>query len=98
MPTILNGILATVLILIAGTDQINPVTMAPTSIAFIIGLMPDHEWFGFLQNVSLMTLWTIYLTYVGVNRWTDLGSKKSYLIAVLPYAIIGGIWAIILIV
>jgi hypothetical protein len=98
VPTIISGFLATLLVLIVGSDQMNPAILAPTSVAYILDIAPDHEWFSYLQSISLTTLWTIYLTAVGINRWTDLGSKKSNIIAVLPYAVIGGIWTIILVV
>lgn len=98
IPSIIGGILSTLLLLAASSDEINPAIISPTSLAYIFGLRPDHEWFGLLQSISLVTIWSIYLTAVGVNRWTDLGSKKSSIIAVLPYALIASIWAIMLIV
>ncbi|TDF38460.1 YIP1 family protein [Alteromonadaceae bacterium M269] len=95
LPVVINSIIAVLLLSLSSDPQINPAILAPTSLAFILGLPLEHDWFGLLQNVSLISVWSIYLTAVGVNRWTDLGSKKSNVIAILPYAVIAGIWTIV---
>jgi hypothetical protein len=98
IPSIITGILVTILVLAAGTGELNPAMLAPTSLAYLSGISPSNEWFNFLQSISLVTFWGIYLIAVGINRWTDLGSKKSSIIAMLPYAVIGGIQIITILV
>jgi hypothetical protein len=98
IPSIISGLIATVLILLSSSNEINPTIIAPTSLAYVLGTSPDSDWYTFLQSASLTMVWGIYLTAVGINRWTDLGYRKSSIIAILPYAVVGGIWIIALVV
>jgi hypothetical protein len=51
-------------------------------------------WASFLNNLSLPTLWTVFLSFVGLRVWTGRGTGACAFAAVLPYAFFYGGWAL----
>lgn len=92
MPVVVNSLIAVVLLLFAEGHQISPVTLAPLSVAFVVGADMSSQWFGLLQTIRLDVIWSVYLTMVGVRQWTSFTTKKSGIIAVIPFALIVSIW------
>ena len=52
-----------------------------------------EPWFTWASSLSLLNLWTLVLMSIGYARWTDSGTAKSAIIAILPWFLIFGIWA-----
>jgi len=97
LPVVLSGLIAMLVILFANDPQLAPTSLAPTSLAFILGLDMKSSWFNLLQTIRLESFWSMYLITVGISQWTRVGANKAYLIATLPYGFIWGFWAISLI-
>ncbi|GGW74422.1 Yip1 family protein [Alteromonas halophila] len=97
MPVVVNSLIAVVLLLVADGYQIDPVTLAPLSLAFILGADMSSDWFGLLQTIRLDIIWSVYLTMVGVRQWTRFSNQKSAVIAIIPLAVILGIWLLAII-
>lgn len=49
--------------------------------------------FTWASSLTLINFWTIFLMSIGYARWTGAAIVKSTIIAVLPWALIFGIWA-----
>lgn len=95
MPTIIGSIISVALILMASDHQINPLVTVPTTLAYLLDIQIGNPWLSFLQSLRLETIWTIYLTVVGIVQWTNLSTQSALKIAVAPYLVIFGLWAII---
>lgn len=95
IPTIISSLLAVVIVLFASDPQLSPISLAPTSLAFIFSVEMSSPWSALMQAIRLETVWVIYLITVGLSQWTQLPAKKNYTIAIAPYAIIWGVWALI---
>lgn len=94
LPAIISALVA--LLIIALSDhQISPNVLQPTSLAFIFGVPVSSSWSGLASSVSLITLWSVYLTACGIAQWTSFSTKKSAIVAAAPYIIIFSIWCII---
>ena len=51
-------------------------------------------WFTWASSLTLINFWTFFLMSIGYARWTGASIMKSTIIAVLPWALIFGIWAL----
>jgi hypothetical protein len=92
MPGVVNSLIALLVILLAGNTQLSPISMSPTSLAYLFNINMASDWYTLLQSVRIDTFWTMYLISVGLSRWTKIASHKTYLIAIGPYGLIWGIW------
>jgi hypothetical protein len=95
MPTVISSLISLAVILLANDNQLSPVNMAPTAFAFIFDVDMSSPWFSLMQSIRIDSFWVMYLTSVGVSRWTNLSTNYSYIIAVAPYAVIWTSWAFI---
>jgi hypothetical protein len=95
MPTVLSSMISLVIMLLATDPQLSPVTIAPTTLAFLFNVDMSSPWFSLMQSIRIDSFWVMYLTSVGVSRWTNLSTNMSYIIAVAPYAVIWTGWALI---
>ena len=95
MPTVFSGLVALLVIAFASDHQLDPVSLSPTSLAFLLGLSVDSDWFALLQSMRLESLWTMYLVAVGLTQWTSIRGNKAYLIAAAPYAVLWTIWGVV---
>jgi hypothetical protein len=95
IPVIISSLIAALVVLLATDTQLSPMSLSPTSMAFIFNVGMDSAWSSFAQNIRLESFWVMYLIAVGLSQWTQLPTKKTYLIAIAPYAIIWVSWALI---
>lgn len=98
MPSVIFNLVAVLIILIASDNQLSPVSLSPTSLAFIFGIDMQSSWFSLAQAVRIESFWVMYLLAVGLSQWTQLPAKRTYIIATAPFILIWGIWAAILLV
>ncbi|MFT4941895.1 MAG: hypothetical protein ACI88A_004966 [Paraglaciecola sp.] len=95
MPTVLGSLISLLILLLASDNQLSPVNIAPTTFAFIFDVEMSSPWFSLMQSIRIDSFWVMYLTSVGVSRWTNLSTNMSYIIAIAPYAVIWTVWALI---
>jgi hypothetical protein len=97
IPVIVSSLLGILVVLVAQDNQLSPVSMAPTSFAFIFAVEMNSSWASLMQAIRLESVWVMYLTAVGLSQWTQLPVKKTYIIAIAPYVLIWAIWALFII-
>lgn len=97
LPTLINVVIAFLLILAASDHQISHSIMGPLSISFLFGLDVSSKWFDFGNTLRLDTIWSIYLLTVGISQWTAFSGRKALLIAAAPTVIFGSIRALFII-
>ncbi|MDM7860006.1 YIP1 family protein [Alteromonas sp. ASW11-36] len=95
MPGIISAMIALIVVALATNHQLDPVSLSPTSAAFLFNVSMESEWFGWAQGVRIETFWTIYLAAVGISQWTGIRGNKTYIIAAIPYFLLWGIWGLI---
>ena len=81
-------------VIVSQDSQLSPVSMAPTSFAFIFSVEMNSSWASLMQAIRLESIWVMYLTAVGLSQWTQLPVKKTYMIAIAPYVLIWASWAL----
>lgn len=96
MPVVLSGLLSLLAILLAGSNQLEPNILSLTSLAFLLGVGMESNWYTFLMSVKLESFWCMYLCAVGISQWTQISTNKCYLIAVAPAGLIWSIWLLYL--
>ncbi|WP_018984482.1 Yip1 family protein [Salinimonas chungwhensis] len=96
MPMLVTSLVALILMALADNHQISLNILQPLSLAYVLSVDMNSPWLSLAQAASPITLWTIYLAIVGITQWTSFSSKTAAVIAIAPYAIIYGIWAITL--
>ncbi len=91
---IFASIAAFVVILMAPNNQLSSTELQPLSLnALLLHAKPGETWAAWGTALSLTTIWVIFLTAVGFKRWTGVSTAKSWLVALLPWVLIFGIWA-----
>ena len=84
-------------ILMADTNQLAQVDMSPLTLnSLLIHASAGDPWFTWANSLSLINFWMLFLMSLGFARWTGSSMVKSTIIAVLPWALIFGIWAFII--
>jgi len=83
-------------ILMAETNQLSTQDLQVFSLnALLIHATPGDPWFTWASTLTLINFWTLFLMSIGFARWTGAAMTKSTVIAVLPWALIFGIWALL---
>ncbi|MFT2091546.1 YIP1 family protein [Paraglaciecola sp. 2405UD69-4] len=98
IPSIFTSVLALIILGFSQDPQLSPISLGPTSLAFIFGVEMNSAWFSLAQSVRLESIWVMYLIAVGLSQWTQLALKKTYIIATAPYLLIWGIWALLILI
>jgi hypothetical protein len=92
VPTLI-GVPLMALQIVTGKGQIAMESLNMLSLNFLITNLPvDHAWAGLMNNLSLTTFWTAFLTYIGFRVWTGRSAASCAIAAALPYVVIYGIW------
>lgn len=94
VPAIVASGIAAIIVLLASDTQLSPNSLSPTSLAFIFNIDLASTWSSLAQSIRLESFWVMYLISVGLNQWTQLSTKKIYLIAIVPYILIWAIWGL----
>jgi Yip1 domain len=91
---IFGSIAALLVILMADSNQLASTRLQPLSFnSLLLQASPDDTWYTWANSLSLITIWTIFLSAIGFGRWTGASTTKSWVIAALPWVLIFGIWA-----
>lgn len=94
---IFNALAALVVILMADSNQLAQTELAPLSMnALFIHAEPGETWFTWGNSLGLVNFWMLWLMTLGFARWTGASMGKAALVAVTPWALLFGIWALLL--
>lgn len=74
------------------TNEVNPLTLNQLFFHLPMG----HRWAGLLDAIHLPMFWSLFVSAVGYQVWTKKSAATSWVVALLPYLLIFGIWALIL--
>jgi hypothetical protein len=86
-----------VAILMADSNQLSTQGLAVLSMnSLLVHANPVDPWFTWASSLTLINFWTLFLMSIGIARWTGVDVMKSTIIAVLPWAIIFGVWALMI--
>ena len=85
---------AFIVIFTADSNQLSTQSLQVLSMnSLLIHAGPGDPWFTWGSSLSLINFWMLFLMSIGYARWTGASMAKSTIIAVLPWALIFGIWA-----
>jgi hypothetical protein len=62
--------------------------------SLFIHASPGDPLFTWASSLTLINFWTFFLMSIGYARWTGAEIVKSTVIAVLPWAVIFGVWGL----
>ena len=86
---------AFVLIFMADSNQLSQQSLQALSLnSLLIHAAPGEPWYTWASSLTLINFWSLYLMSIGFARWTGAAIVKSTIIAVLPWVLIFGIWAL----
>ena len=93
IPRLLALPLSALQILTSG-GRLAPEDMNMVSLNYLLLHVPmSSPWFGFATNLDLSSVWSIALAVLGLKAWTGRSTAACVTVAVLPYAVVYGIWA-----
>jgi hypothetical protein len=83
------------MILMADSNQLTTQDLAVLSMNSLFVHAPAGDpWFTWASSLTLINFWTFFLMSIGYARWTGASIVKSTIIALLPWVLIFGIWAL----
>ena len=95
--SVFGTLAALVMILMADSNQLSTQGLTVLSMnALLVHAAPGDPWFTWASSLTLINFWTFFLMSIGFARWTGAPIMKSTIIAVLPWAMIFGIWALMI--
>lgn len=78
------------------------ISLEELSLASLNALMFDlpytHPWAGLAAHIDLASIWTVVLTATGLRIWTGGTSATCLVLAMLPVALVYGVWAVSIVV
>jgi hypothetical protein len=93
IPRLLTVPLSVLQILTSG-GRLAPEDMNMVSLNYLLLHVPmSSPWFGFATTLDLTSVWSIALAVLGLKAWTGCSTAACVTVAVLPYALVYGIWA-----
>lgn len=93
-PALLILPIGVVSIAFAGDDHMRPETMNPVSLnQLLFHVSTSSPWKALLDNISLITIWSVILCAVGVHAWTRMTARGAMLLSAFPYVLAYGTWA-----
>ena len=93
IPRLLTVPLSVLQILTSG-GRLAPEDMNMVSLNYLLLHLPmSSPWFGLATNLDLSSVWSIALAVLGLKAWTGRSTGACVTVAVLPYALVYGIWA-----
>lgn len=91
---VFGALAAFVMLFMADSNQLSTQSLQVLSVnSLLIHAAPGDPWFTWASSLSLINFWTFFLMSIGYASWTGAAIVKSTIIAVLPWALIFGIWA-----
>lgn len=92
---VLGSLAVFVVILMADNNQVYQDQLTPFSMnALFIHARMGDDWYNWGNSLNLVNFWMLGLMSFGFARWTGSALGKSIFIAVLPWALVFGIWAL----
>ena len=90
------GVFAALMVIFMNdTNQLSQQSLQVLSLnSLLIHAAPGDPWFTWGSSLTLLHFWTLFLMSIGFARWTGASMVKSTIIAVLPWVLIFGIWAL----
>lgn len=95
---IFNALAMLAAILIADSNQLPVDRLTPLSMnALFIHAEPGDPWFNWGNSLTLVNFWMLWLMTLGFSGWTGSSMVKSALVVVTPWALLFGIWALLIV-
>ena len=95
--SVFGSLAAFLLMFMADSNQMATESLAVLSInSLLVHAKPGEPWFTWASSLTLINFWTIFLMSIGYALWTGASMVKSGIIAILPWAAIFGIWALLI--
>lgn len=92
--SVFGTLAAIAVILMADSNQLASTSLQPLSLnALLVHAAPGEPWATWASSLNLISLWTIFLSALGFGLWTGSSTVKSWVVALLPWVLIFGIWA-----
>jgi Yip1 domain len=93
---VLTFVASTFVLLTVTTAQIDQTELKPLSLnALFMQKAAGESGYTLFSSIDLIQLFSLYLSVVGVRAWSGRSWLFSCVFALLPYALIYGIWAFI---
>ena len=97
MPALVVFLAMAATMLFSGNGQVALESANPLSLnELIFGLDPTKGAGKLLASLDLTKFWAMYIMVIGYQKWTGKSLQTSLLIALLPFIMIYGIWALMM--
>ena len=80
--------------IVTSHGRLAPEDLNMASLNYLVFHLPvTHPWASLVGSIDLTMFWSIVLAVLGLKTWTGRSTTTCVTVALLPYAIIYGLWA-----
>ena len=98
LPTLVAIVMSLFYIASHDVAHLMPSDVAVSSLNNLFFRLPDsHAWAAMSNSFDLLLLWNFFIMGVGFSRWTGVSALSGQLIAIAPFALLYGIWALFIV-
>lgn len=95
-PALFASVGAILLIGLAEPQQLTPEIFNFSSVnQLMLGFEPHEPLYSVSENFNVFVIWSVVITAIGLQRWTQFSTKQAALFAVAPNFVIYGGWTLI---
>jgi len=96
LPGLLGTVTAVIFLLLRGNDQITPGVLQPLSLNELFFHLPlGAKGQTFLEAVNIPAILSCVLAIIGLRVWTQRSWQYCAIVALVPVALVWGIWALL---
>jgi hypothetical protein len=98
MPHVVTIMLSMLLVTLSADGMLAMEDLSVTTLnSLLFSVDAVNPWFNFLNTVDVFMFWSITLIAIGLKSWLGIETQKAATIAAAPFAVLFGIWALIIV-
>ena len=98
MPHVVTIMLSMLLVTLSVDGMLAMEDLSVTTLnSLLFSVDAVNPWFNFLNTVDVFMFWSITLIAIGLKSWLGIETQKAATIAAAPFAVLFGIWALIIV-
>jgi hypothetical protein len=97
VPTLISVLISIIYVMTNDVGTMMPEEISVSSLNRLFMRLPEtNPWAAFATSFDMFMLWNSFILGVGFSRWTGRSFITGQAIAIVPFALIYGIWALVI--
>jgi hypothetical protein len=98
LPTVLALVASAFFLMLHPNGQVTQEQLSVLSLNELLGMPAENRWYSLLSSVTVLHPWVVWLAAVGAQVWSGRSMVFCFGFALLPWIVIYGVWALIVLI